>query len=191
MRRYNKDKRATRKAHIQAQGVTHEAHEAQDIFAHIHIDERYDGYKQTIYIAEFERTRDTHAKRYVEMTNIINEILPEINAPHTDKTYLATSPYTIRTLYGEHKYTEPHAYGDDTKPIIQMKRAKCIIYNRQGEFIHADTFIRRIKLYRDELEITLHRGQRQIHVYPYAPTDGLHGYSIQELRRRGVEFYMI
>ena len=122
--------------------------------------------------------------------NAINDIFPDINAPHTQHIYMPTGTYKKFIVQpADIPRTRPEA--DTHSRYTDTKRTKCMIYNAQGKFIYAGIFRRTIDIDGDELRITLHRADRQVQVYPYVPIDGKCGYTVEELRKHGIEFYHI
>ena len=93
MKKYNRDKRARYNAHIKKIN-THDTCDAHDRYNRIHIHVRYDRYNHTEYIPIiYGKTRDTHAQTYVNITNLVNDIFPEINEPHTAHIYNSKNTY--------------------------------------------------------------------------------------------------
>ena len=194
MKKYNRDKRAKYNACINKNKYTydtcngHDTHKSMNIKIHV----RYDGHAQTIYIPIiYGKTRNNKARTYVGMHNIIRDIFPSIDKPHTQHIYRATAPYHT-FIPQETDYTRPIDTDDHT--YKDMKRVKCIIYNRQDEIIHYGIFTRLITLnyITHETHITLHRADRQIEVHEYIPrTDTIHGITIKEIRAHDVEIYHI
>lgn len=192
MKKYNREKRGTYNARINKNIHTGETCEKRNRIKHIHIHIHYDGYDRIEYIPIiYRKTRNNKAHIYVGMTNIIRDIFPSIDAPHTQHTHRAISPYH-RYIPQETNYTRPididsHIYED-------MKRVKCIIYNRNDEIIYYGIFTRfkTLNYITHEAHTTLHRADRQIEVYPYIPrTDTIHGIKINEIKAHDVEIYCI
>lgn len=212
MKKYNRDKRARCKANTRTQvdamrdkhtQDTHDTH-GEDRRTRIHITIRYDGYKQTQYDKEIIRVKRTsEAQRYVNITNTINDIFPEINAPHNKHIHRANceyhkfipprtrKSYTEERIPGEYEFT----YLDTT----DTRTVKCIIFNSKDEIIYTGKLRRTIKTYiyggengKPHAEITLHKGDRDLRVRPYIPLmDTIHGVSIEYIRAHGVELYHI
>ena len=205
MKKYNRDKRARCKANTRTQADamrdkhTQDKHDTHD--THIHVAIKYDGYNHTQYDKPIVRhTRKSNAQRYVGMTNAINDIFPDINAPHNAHTHRANCEY--------HKFipttaTPPRTAPEDLNNRISTysdtRTVKCIIFNARDEIIYIGTLRRTIYIKRyskytelNDVIITLHRGDRNIQVSAYIPlVDTIHGVSIHEIRAHGVELYHI
>jgi len=195
MIKYNRRKRGTynaRTRRIHINDAYSDTHRAQRI--HIHIAPHYDGYNRTEYARTiYNKTRDNSARTYVNITNTINDIFPQINAPHNAHTHRATAPYhkhipQATDISPPDPDTQEHTIYRDTR------RVKCIIFNAHNEMIHYGIFsrTRTVNLTTRTATYTLHRNKRSIEVQPYIPTTThIHGISIQEIRAHGVEFYHI
>ena len=197
MKKYNRDKRATYNAHARKINThdSYDAHDAHDRYNRIHIDIRYDGQARTTYTQPI--LRSTHSakraqvQKYVGIPNAVNDIFPEINAPHNAHIYRGTAPYK-RFIAQETDYTRPIDMDDYTH--TNTKRVKCVIFNAQDKMIYYGVFTRtRAVNYRThETHITLHRADRSIEVRAYIPTtDKIHGVDIKEIYRHGIELYHI
>ena len=212
MKRYNRDKRAiynARNKNIQA----YDRCDAQDKRTRIHISIQYDGYAQTTYMPIIHRkTRNTHAQRYVNTTNAINNIFPDINAPHNARTYRATAPYRKYpkrdtrndTIIDNINITELHerAYkwyntvAQETHGEIykDKRRARCIIYNGD-KIIHMDVFVREriIDTHKHTITTILHRNDRSLEVYDHiiSPDAKIYNHTVREIKAQDVEIYNI
>lgn len=195
MIKYNRDKRGTYNARIRARAYDrYDAQDTQDKRARIHIPIHYDGYNRVEYIPIiYGKTRDTRARTYVNITNAIRDIFPEIDAPHTAQTYRATATYhkyipTDRDISPPDPHTQEHTIYKDTRTV------KCIIFNTHDKMIYYG-WIRRtriVDLTAQTATYTLHRNKRSIDVRTYIPrTDTIKGVSIQEIRKHDVEIYHI
>lgn len=193
MKKYNRERRATYKMHTRTH--TYDIHDICDRYIHIHVHARYDGHKQTTYIAEYARGRDTHASTYVRMLNAINDTFPELNELHTEHIYMANAPYRQFVFMPTDIHApeiEPYTY-----KYTDTRRAKCLIYNARDELVHMGIFKRTIHIYEDarmdikEAHITLHnKAGDKLRVHAYVPSaNTLHGHTVAELRKRGIEFY--
>ena len=190
MKKYNKEKRAGYKAYIHTHAYhKHDTHDAYNPYKYIHISPRYDTYNSTTYIVEFARSRDTHAQQYIAITNAINDIFPDINAPHNAHTYAGVAPYR-KYIIGDTNIQRPRQL-ETPSTYTDTKRAKCMVYNKRGEFIYAGHIRRTIEIYDDTVTVTLHMADRHMRVYPYMPTEGRCGFTVEDLRKYGVEFYHI
>ena len=230
MKKYNRDKRARYNAHIKNM-QTHDTCNAHDKRTRIHIDVHYDGYNHTQYVKIiYGKTRDTHAQTYVNTTNAIRDIFPELDKEHTSHVHRATAPYKrfIPTEYtGTHGYAEPpkrrkrhityettkHEFTKDVNNEIEhtiykskrmgdgiytyvhkrVKRAKCIIFDKNDGIIYIGTLKREIKMNDDgTTTYTLYRNKRSIQVYPHITLqNNIHGLSIERIKEHAVEFYRI
>jgi len=195
MKKYNKDKRARYKLHTRRLNINDkcDAQNVQNKIKQIHININYDGYNRIEYMPIiFGKTRNNKAQKYINITNTINDIFPDINAPHNAHIYRAIAPY-IPTApippYTRPEYTEED-YG--IFKYTDTKSAKCIIFNAQDEVIYYGIIRRTIKIYGRDAIIYLHKGERTINVRPYIPLmDEIKGVSIDEIRAHGVELYHI
>lgn len=155
---------------------------------YIHIEPRYDGYKQTRYIAEYARTRNTSNVEYIRMTNAINifnedaKELHAANAPYHKYIPMPAPPKIPKTAPEDMNNT--HIY------ITDRKRAKCIIY-KDGKPIHAGVFIRIIEINDDEAHIYLQRNDRRCEVKFHTIDEDIHGYTQAQLKKLGVEIYTL
>lgn len=197
MKRYNRDKRATYGARTRAQARmqdTHDTRERRNPYKRIHIRVIYDGYNHTEYVPIiYGKTRDTRAQAYVNTVNAINDIFPDINAPHATHVYRAITPYH-KYIPQATTYTAPEGMMDahTYKYAPKIERKKCIIYGTQDKIIYMGILRRKIETQDDDVHITLYRGDRMIRVKPYIPrTETIHGVTIQEIYKHDVEFYQI
>ena len=200
MKKYNRERRNTRNARAHAQSRTYEKYDerdGRDRYARIQITPRYDTHNRDGYIADvYRRTRDTHAQEYVGMTNAMREIFPEMDT-HTEHVYRGTAPYKQHILTPpDTPYTPPREQIDVTDDLA---RVKCVIF-KDDEIIHMGVFIRtrttitKYTVSRTETHtvIKLHRGDRSIEVRAYIPpTPTIHGLTLSEIRKHGVELYHI
>lgn len=197
MKKYNRRKRGAYNAqarHIQINDACSDTHRAQRI--RIRIEPHYDGYTQTTYIhSTLIRTRDTRTEQYINALNTINDIFPEINAPHNAHTYRATAPY--RKHPPEYIYREiPRYLRTSESDYIERdtRTVKCIIYNSDDAIIYIG-LMRRTRV-RDKrtgkTQITLHRNKRTLDAYDYIPpTTQIYNVSVAEIRAHSVEIYQI
>lgn len=185
MKRYNREKRAGYKTHTRARKhAQREGYKPQ-------IHARYEGYKRIEYIAEYARGRDTHEQIYVNTTNAINAIFPDINAPHNAQTHLPRAPYRQRIPEAPRNPRTRPEY-ESTQIHTDTRKAKCMIYDRYGILIYFGIIRRTREIREGELHITLHKGDRHIEAYAYVPADkDIYGYTIQQLRAHNIEFYHI
>ena len=184
MKKYNREKRASYKTHKYTRTNTQREGYKPQIHA------RYDGYKRTEYIVEYARTSDRHAQEYVRSVNAINEIFPDINAPHNAQTHLANAPYKqFIAQEPSVPYTRPAE--EERSIYTDTRRAKCVIYNEQGKLIYFGIIRRTIEIHDDDIRITLHKGDRQMQAYTYAPAEDVYGYTVKQLHERNIEFYHI
>lgn len=204
MKKYNTRKRGTYKAHTRRSTHTHknyDTYDAQDKTKNIHIDIHYDGYNDTKYDSKIipQPPRNNETQTYINTTNIINETFPDINAPHNAKTYRANAPYKqiipprkigieyIPPLSTSQQIIKPYTY-----TYHDTRRAKCIIFNAHDEIIHIGIFTRTIDINGKDVRITLHRSDREAQVKTYIPLmDKIHGMTIEDIRKHGIEFYHI
>ena len=189
MKKYNRDKRASYNARNKKIN-THETYNAHNKYKRIHIQIRYANYNHIEYVPViYGKTRNNKAQTYVNITNVINDIFPEINKPHTAHTYRATAEYH-RYIPQETDYTRPEY--DDTRTTYRRERVKCIIYNDKQEIIHYGIFIRTIEINDKNATYKLHRSNRYIEVKPFIPfTQTINGVDIHEIWRHNVEIYRI
>ena len=195
MIKYNTRKRATYK--INTRKMAHmkdEICDARNNIQRIHINVHYDTYNHTEYVPIiYRKTRNNKAQRYVNITNAINDIFPDINTPHTAHTYRATAPYKA-FIPTTNTYLPPLSllYKEETHTIYKRDRVKCIIYNDAQEIIHYGIFIRTIDINGKDIIYKLHRSNRCIEVKPFIPfTQTINGVDIHEIWRHNVEIYRI
>lgn len=193
MIKYNRDKRGTYNARIRTRTTqTYDKRNAYDRRNAIHIPIRYDTQTHTIYVPIiYGKTRNNKAHIYTSVTNVIRDIFPSIDAPHTQHTYRAIAPY--------HKYIPQDTYhtrpqNTDQTIYTDIRRVKCIVFNAHDKILYVGT-LRRTTTYNmttHEGHTTLHKGNRSVEVMPYIPTmTHIHGMTIQEIRKYDVEFYHI
>lgn len=201
MKKYNRNKRGTYRQATRRRTHTHESYDGRDgrtrklLNKRIHIPMRYDGCNRIEYIADaYKKERDTHAQIHIGVTNAMNEIFPEINAPHNAKTHKGTAPYRKRVITHtdhmppEHMMKEMH----DRYTYTETRRVKCIIYNSEGEMIYTGIFRRTLKTDGEHIHVTLHRADRSIDVKPYRPMNNtIHGVTLAEIYAHDVEIYQI
>lgn len=193
MKKYNREKRNTYKAHNRKH--THKNGDdcgAPNSHKRIHIPIRYDGYNHTNYcVIRYGNTHKHTARTYVAVTNIINEICPEINAPHTARTHLGTAPYH-RFIPQATDYMPPEdMMATYTYTYHDTRTAKCIIFDADGTLIHYGIFRRTIDIHDGTATITLHRGDRNIEVRPYIPaTDTINGVPTREIRKHAEMYHL-
>lgn len=207
MKRYNKDRRAINKARTRTMRDTCDAQNTRKT-PRIHIPIKYDGYAQTTYMKViYGKTRNTKERTYVGVTNAINELFPEINAPHNAHTYRANAPYRKYILTGGIYRTPLHTFSDEPdRPRrhegngeprsiqTETRMAKCIIFDADDRIIHYGWLRRTKKIYRDApyIRIILHRNDRTLEVRPYMTgKKQIHGVDIAEIQAHDVEMYYI
>lgn len=192
MKKYNRDKRARYNAHIKKIN-THGTCDAHDKYKRIHIHIHYDRYNHTEYIPIiYGKTRDTHAQTYVNITNAINDIFPEINKPHTAHIHRATATYH-RYIPQETHYTRPEPELDtiheDTHTV------KCIIMNDEEDIIYIGMMrrTRTVNITQGTIDITLHKGKRTMQAYERAinPDRIIHSMTVRDIKAHDVEIYYI
>lgn len=190
MKKYNRDKRAKYNARMKNIN-THDTFNTHDKYKRIHINVHYDRYNHTEYIPIiYKKTRNNKAQTYVNITNAINDIFPEINEPHTKHIYRANAPYR-KFIPQEINYTRQKCE-EETRTIYRRERVKCIIYNNEHKMIHYGIFIRTISINGKEITYELHRANRHIEVKPFIPfTQTINGVGIKEIWRHNVEIYHI
>lgn len=190
MKKYNRDKRKTYKTRIR-NIHKYDKCDGNDKYKRIHIRIHYDGYNQTEYVKViYGKTRDTHAQKYVNITNTINDIFPEINEPHIARTYRANAPYR-KFIPQQTNYTRPKEE-EYTRTIYEYDRVKCIIYDDKLEMIYYGILRRSIYINKDSIEYMLHKGNRSIRVKKFIPfTDKINGVDIKEIMKHNVEIYRI
>ena len=194
MKKYNRDRRGAYNAQTRHIHINDECGDAYNHATRIrvHIKPRYDGYKQTIYTRDIWRTRDTRTQQYINMLNTINDIFPDINAPHNRHLYRGTAPY--RKFIPPRTDISPPETQTTPVPTTDTKRVKCIIYDRHDNIIYMGIFrrTREIDTLNQRVHTYLHRGDRQIEVKFYVP-DGqqIYGMPTSEIYAHGVEIYHI
>lgn len=193
MKKYNRDKRGTYNARINKNRRTRGTYDAGDRRTRIHIPIRYANYNRIEYIPIIcGKTRDTHAQQYVKITNIITDIFPEINAPHTAHIYRAIAPYH-KYIPQETDYTrpepEPDTIHEDTRTV------KCIIINDDEDVIYVGMMrrTRTVNVTRGTIDIILHRNKRTMTAYERAidPDRIIHSITVREIKAHDVEIYYI
>ena len=191
MIKYNRDKRGTYNARINKHRRTGEICDRCD---RIHTRIRYDGCDKIEYIPIiYGKARDTHERTYVSVTNVMNEIFPEINAPHNTHIYRATAPYRkfIITQPAIPHTAPEHMMDEYRYTATRTGRVKCIIYSND-KIIYTGVLRRTIEIDGKDIRITLHKANRSIQVKPYIPmTDEIHGVPIREIYKHDVEIYKI
>lgn len=192
MKKYNRDKRARYNAQMKNIN-THDTCDAHDKYNRIHIHVHYDRYNHTEYIPIiYGKTRDNKAQRYVNITNVINDIFPEINKPHTEHTYRATATYH-KYIPQETYYTrpaqEPDTVHEDTHTV------KCIIMNDNEDIIYIGMMrrTRTVNVTQGTIDITLYRNKRTMQAYERAidPDRIIHSITVREIKAHDVEIYYI
>jgi hypothetical protein len=192
MKKYNRDKRARSNARIR-NIHTHDTCDAHDKYKRIRIHIHYDGYNHTEYIPIiYGKTRNNKAQTYVNITNAINDIFPEINAPHTAHTYRATAPYH-KFILQETEYTrpepEPDTIYEDTRTV------KCIIMNDNEDIIYIGMMrrTRTVNRTQGKINIMLRKGKRTMQAYERAVDLDriIHTMTIREIKAHDVEIYYI
>lgn len=204
MQKYNKQKRGIYKMHIKKIQINDTCN-AQDRRTRIHINIHYDGYNHTEYVPViYGKTRDTHAQTYVKTVNVINDIFPDINAPHNAHTYRANAPYHKfipqphnHISYNRHIQRIPrYLRGEDKDTIIKDTRTvKCIIINDDEDIIYIGMMrrTRTVNRTRGTIDIILHRNKRTMQAYERAvdPDRIIHGIEVREIKKHDVEIYYI
>lgn len=192
MKKYNRDKRMINKSRVRQNKYTHDTCEASNR-PRIHIPIRYANYNRIEYVPIiYRKTRDTHAQRYVKITNIITDIFPEINAPHTKHIYRATAEYH-KFIPQETNYTrpepEPDTIHEDTRTV------KCIIINDNEDVIYIGKMrrTRTVNITKGTIDITLHRNKRTMTAHERAidPDRIIHSITVREIKMHDVEIYYI
>ena len=189
MKKYNREKRGTYNARMKKMHTHEKCNARPRIHIHIH----YDGYNHTEYIPIiYTKTRDNKARTYVGMTNIIRDIFPSIDAPHTHHIHRATATY--------HKYIpqattytrpepEPDTINKDTRTV------KCIIMNDNEEIIYIGKMrrTRTVNYTKGTIDIMLHRNKRTMQAYERAinPDRIIHSITVREIKAHDVEIYYI
>lgn len=204
MKKYNTRKRAIYKQQLHAHEM-HDAHEAYDLYKYIHISIRYDGYKHTEYIAEYYRqTHRRNARMYINMMNAINDIFPDIYAPHNAHIYNANAPYrqcipspdtgvritAPRTHTRQRRRTETRQRIAQDTHIKDKRKVKCIIFSHDKP-IYACKIIRTIEIHNGEIRTYLHKKSARIRVYPYIVQGTCKGYTDEQIRAHDVEIYSL
>lgn len=210
MKRYKQAKRGTYKARTR-KTYTYEICDGRDrdtrtLFnKRIHIPATYDGYKHTEYIADvYKKERDNSTHTYISMTNAMNEIFPEINAPHNAHTQRGTAQYRKfipqphnHISYNRHVQRMPRYLRDGDKDTVHRdtRRVKCILLYKDGTIAHMGIFrrtrITRTSNTRIETEIYLHRNDRKLQVYEGIPPTKIYGMTPKEIKAHDVEMYYI
>ena len=156
MKRYKQAKRGAYKARTR-KTYTYDICDGRDrdTRTQIHIPIRYDGYKRTIYVKVIHgKTRNNRARTYVGMTNAMNEIFPEINAPHNARTHRGTAP---TRKYAPPEYTRTrvkHTFNEEEDEIHKdTRRVKCILLYTDGTIAHMGIFRRTRITYTDNYRI--------------------------------------
>lgn len=192
MKKYNRNKRAKYKTHARKIEVYDacDTHDTCDTLKTIKIPVRYDGYNHTQYdrcVIRYPHKRK--AQIYVGMINAMHDVFP---TQHTRHTHIDNAEYHTFIPQHDTDYMPPeHMMDEYTRNYTDIKRVKCIIYNKQNEMIHYGIFTRQIHMYNNKLTITLHRADRSIEVKLYTPINKIHGMTLQELRKYNVEIYQI
>lgn len=198
MKKYRQSKRGIYKAHTRKL-YTHDTCGGRDIHKligkRIHITPTYDGYRHIEYMSDvYKKERNNRTRTHIGMTNVMRETFPEIDTPHTQKTYRGTAParkYAPR----QGTYKEPPKYTQHVSNTHKDRRTvKCIIYNRNDEIIYIGTMNRTriVDMDRHTIHITLHRNKRTMDARECVPpTKKIHGVDIQDIRKHGVEIYRI
>lgn len=204
MQKYNRDKRATYNARIKNINA-HDTYNAHDKRTRIHINVHYDGYNHTQYVKIiYGKTRDTRAQTYVNTTNAINDIFPDINAPHNAHTHRANAPYHKfipqphnHISYNRHTQRIPrYLRGEDKDTIHKDTRTvKCIIMNYDEEIVYIGMMrrTRTVNATQGTIDITLHRNKRtmQAHERAIDPDRIIHSMTVREIKAHDVEIYYI
>lgn len=194
MKKHIKARRTQYKSHLRRTKHTLDACDTSNTTSRrIHIPIRYDGYARTEYVkVVYGKTRNTRTHTYISVTNTINEIFPEINAPHNAHTYRGTAPYR-KFIPQETDYSpparEPDTIHKDTRTV------KCIIMNGDDEIIYIGMMrrTRTVNVTRGTIDIMLHRNDREMDAYEIAidPDRIIHGITVREIKAHGVEIYYI
>lgn len=199
MIKYNRRKRGTYNAHTQRARHIHineicGAQGAGTQRIHIRIASHYDGYNRTEYTRAPIRTRDTRTAQYISMTNIIRDIFPEMDAPHTAHTHRATAPYRRQPPIFPYRDMPRYLRESESDHIERDTRTvKCIIYS--GDRILYIGMMRRTRVknkHTGQTQITLRRNDRTMDAYESIPPfSSIHGMSVAEIRAHGVELYEV
>lgn len=193
MKKYNRDKRGVYNAHDRNHTYIINEMRGTDNGPRIHINIRYGGYNKTEYIPIiYRKTRDNKAQTYVNITNAINDIFPEINTPHTAHLHRATAPYHKYIPQATH-HTRPEPEPDTIKS--DTRTVKCIIMSDDDDIIYIGRVrrTRTVNITQGTIEITLHRGERTMTAYERAisPDMAIHGITVREIKAHDVEIYYI
>lgn len=192
MQKYNRDKRARYNARINKHKYTGENCGTSNR-PRIHIPIRYANYNRIEYVPIiYGKTRNNKAQRYVNITNAINDIFPEINKPHTAHIYRATATYH-KYIPQETYYTrpepEPDTIHEDTRTV------KCIIMNDNEDIIYIGMMrrTRTINITQGKINIMLRKGTRTMQAYERAVDLDriIHNITIREIKAHDVEIYYI
>lgn len=195
MIKYNRRKRGaynarTRRIHI---NDMRDAQDTQSQRIHIQIGVRYDGYNRTEYTHTiYNKTRNNSARTHVNVTNTINDIFPQINAPHNAHTYRAIAPYKKfipRETDISPREPEPDTIHTDTRTV------KCIILNSDEDIVYIGMMrrTRTVNVTRGRIDITLHRNKRTMQAHERAIYQDrvIHGITVKDIKAHGVEIYYI
>lgn len=203
MKKYNRDKRAKYNAHIKKMHM-HDTCNAHDKRTRIHINVHYDGYNHTQYVKIiYGKTRDTHAQTYVNTTNAIRDIFPELDKEHTSHVYRANAPYRKYPQNNETPYTralkwQEHVMEESMKEQTiykETRTVKCILMNYDEEIMYIGMMrrTRTINVSQHTIDITLHRNKRTMKAYERAidPDRIIHSVTVRDIKAHGVEIYYI
>lgn len=193
MKRYNREKRGTYKTRMNKHRYTHEKRERRNRSKCIHIHIHYDGYNRTEYIPIiYTKARDNKARTYVGITNIIRDIFPSIDAPHTHHIHRATATYhkyIPQTTHYTRPEQEPDTINKDTRTV------KCIIMNDNEDIIYIGKMrrTRTVNYTKGTIDIMLHRNKRTMQAYERAinPDRIIHSITVREIKAHDVEIYYI
>lgn len=190
MKKYNREKRGTYNARIK-NIHTHEKYNARK--PRIHIPIHYDGYDRIEYITIIHtKTRDNKARTYIDMTNTINELFPDINAPHNAHTYRANAPYH-KYIPQATTYTRPEPEMDTINK--DTRTVKCIIMNDNEDIIYIGKIrrTRTVNYTKGTIDIMLHRNKRTMQAYERAinPDRIIHNITVRDIKAHDVEIYYI
>lgn len=203
MQKYNRDKRGTYNARTRKIKI-YDACDTRSNIQRVKIHIRYDKYNKNNYIADiYRKTRDIHAQRYVKITNIITDIFPEINTPHTKHIHRAIAPYRKYPRTDDTPYTRAlkwheQVIEDSMKEQTihrDTRTVKCIILNDDEEIIYIGMMrrTRTVNVTRGTIDITLHRNKRTMQAYERAidPDRIIHSITVREIKAHDVEIYYI
>ena len=203
MKKYNTRKRGTYKAHTRKIKIYEKRdtrNKAQRIKIHIH----YDGYNDTRYDGHIipQPPRNNETQRYINITNTINDIFPNINAPHNAHTQRANASYHkfIPQPHNHISYSRRIQYiprylrGDDKDTIVKDTRTvKCIILNDDDKVLYIGKIrrTRTVNRTRGTIDIILHKGEEEYEAQERAVNQDMiiHGMTIRKIRTYGVEIY--